>query len=259
MKTLSIDFDGVIHSYEKGWQNGEIYGHVLPGFFDFVITNLNNYKFCIFSTRSSDPVLKQKMIDWLESEFQKYLDSSGYFVDYQIFHYPSEKPKAFASIDDRAVRFCGYWNNDLVPQQTWIEEQHVYKQLLKFIDTAINSVPCDRDGDSCDSDFVKSHVSSHKVNLGIRLRGFMHDHYSKCKSGNYSFLTREHIFRHLLFEEVIVICFSIFKDSEVFDDKKYNIIFDILSSPYLHDLFSKDTIRNTALRNDLSKFYLTFG
>lgn len=34
--TISIDFDGVIHQYSKGWQNGEIYDPPIRGAARFI-------------------------------------------------------------------------------------------------------------------------------------------------------------------------------------------------------------------------------
>ncbi|MGW3197137.1 hypothetical protein ACWDBD_21605 [Streptomyces sp. NPDC001118] len=31
MKAIGVDFDGVLHVYDKGWMNGEIYGEMMPG------------------------------------------------------------------------------------------------------------------------------------------------------------------------------------------------------------------------------------
>lgn len=33
-KSIAIDFDGVIHDYNNGWQNGKIYGKPIEGAFE---------------------------------------------------------------------------------------------------------------------------------------------------------------------------------------------------------------------------------
>ena len=53
-KTIVFDFDGVIHKYSKGWQDGSIYDEPVPGI-KTIIDELGkeNYEVVIVSTRCS--------------------------------------------------------------------------------------------------------------------------------------------------------------------------------------------------------------
>lgn len=104
---LCIDFDGVIHSYEKGWQGGAIYGSVVPGFFDWAVKAAGVFDLVVYSSRSKDPVLAVAMSEWLSWQWAA---AEGRVGD-PPWSFAHEKPPAFLTIDDRAVRFDGDWGS----------------------------------------------------------------------------------------------------------------------------------------------------
>jgi len=109
--TICVDFDGVIHSYEKGWQNGEIYGTVVPGFFEWVEKVKDHCLLVIYSSRSKDPAQITAMSDWLINQWYCYLvanELNG--AEIPSFQFVHEKPPAWLTIDDRAICFQGDWN-----------------------------------------------------------------------------------------------------------------------------------------------------
>jgi hypothetical protein len=114
--TLCLDFDGVIHLYSRGWQNGEIYDEVVPGFFEWALEAKNYFSLTIYSSRSSSHKTRQPMEDWLQVQLQgwiwDYEKEHGILPDliFKDFTFIPYKPAAFLTIDDRAITFKGNWN-----------------------------------------------------------------------------------------------------------------------------------------------------
>ena len=103
MKTIAVDFDGVIHGYSKGWQDGSIYDPPVPG----VACSLDRlrragFKVVIYTTRASNRVIDGVHQESQEIQVKEYLEKHGIPYD-EIF--TGEKPMFFALIDDRAIRF----------------------------------------------------------------------------------------------------------------------------------------------------------
>lgn len=108
---LCIDFDGVIHSYDRGWQDGVIYGTVVPGFFEWAAEAQGLFELVIYSSRSSTDAGRLAMGSWLAEQVR------AWGGEHLRFTMSAEKPPAFLTIDDRALTFKGDWAHpDLAPE-----------------------------------------------------------------------------------------------------------------------------------------------
>jgi hypothetical protein len=117
--TVAVDFDGVLHSYDKGWHDGTIYGDWVTDA-DAALTQLmQRYAVFVHTTRNPKQVAR-----WIEQR-------TGYGIECTTrvprTWYGRRKPfwntrglllvtdrklAAVAYIDDRAVRFAN-WHDAL--------------------------------------------------------------------------------------------------------------------------------------------------
>ena len=52
LKNIAIDFDGVIHNFDKGWYDGTCYGEPLPGALEAIRKLSESYTIIIFKSPS---------------------------------------------------------------------------------------------------------------------------------------------------------------------------------------------------------------
>lgn len=98
---LLVDFDGVIHSYESGWNGADVTSDPpVPGALEFLREAVKSFNVCIYSARSSQPGGVEAM-----QKFIRMMDNNQGLVDRIAF--PTNKPPAFLTIDDRCIQFSG--------------------------------------------------------------------------------------------------------------------------------------------------------
>lgn len=138
MKTIAIDFDGVIHAYSNGWGDGSCYAVPMEGAIDSIKALLEDYAVFILSTR--DP---RQIIEWMgkhapeipcgpiEDE-DKFWDKKG------IVGVTNRKLPAMVYIDDRACLFTS-WKQTM----RWRYDFMVWPQTKVAVCYSTNTRPKD--------------------------------------------------------------------------------------------------------------------
>lgn len=113
MQTIAVDFDGVIHTYEKGWQDGKIYGELMDGAVAGLSTLMQTYAVFVHTTRKP-----KKVARWIEKmsghgiECTTRVPRSGFWNQQGCLLVTNRKLPAYAYIDDRGIRFKS-WRQSL--------------------------------------------------------------------------------------------------------------------------------------------------
>lgn len=120
---LCLDFDGVIHSYTSGWQGADVVKDPpVPGAALFVHDAIYHFDVQIFSSRSGQTGGIVAMQKYLHAAIAEIVDEA-LAAEIALFQvkWPTEKPPAMVTIDDRALTFTGEWPSmsDLLAFTPW--------------------------------------------------------------------------------------------------------------------------------------------
>jgi hypothetical protein len=102
IKTVCLDFDGVIHSYRSGWRGAaNIPDPPIHGVREAIGHLRKTYRVVIHSARSRTDEGRAAMTQWLEKH------------NIEVDEICAHKPPAFVYVDDRAIPFKGEWSQTI--------------------------------------------------------------------------------------------------------------------------------------------------
>lgn len=112
---IMIDFDGVLHDYKRGWNNGKL-GWPIPGGKEFIDKMKDKFEIVIFTSRACNEEYP---------EVEEMIESVGNWLDEHEIYYDlitATKLPAVLYIDDKAIRFNNNWDkiNDFI--DSFVEE-----------------------------------------------------------------------------------------------------------------------------------------
>lgn len=110
---LCLDFDGVIHSYSSGWKGADVISDPpVPGALAFIVAAMEHFTVAIYSSRSGQESGISAMCQWLGKWSVDPVHGMPGDFDHSVWghiQWPTSKPSAFLTIDDRALTFDGTW------------------------------------------------------------------------------------------------------------------------------------------------------
>lgn len=113
---ICVDFDGVIHSYTSGWKGAHIVADdPVPGAIEWLEEHLPcPDAVCAMAPEYTGPIVQiysSRSKSWFgRRAMKKWLVKHGLhpaYISDGILKFPTKKPAAFLTIDDRAICFTG--------------------------------------------------------------------------------------------------------------------------------------------------------
>lgn len=115
IKTIAVDFDGVLHAYSKGWHDGTIYDKPVEGAAAAMYKLLElGYEVVIYSTRCYERTINGQLEMSQVAAMEQWLSIHG--IPYNRIHVEPGKPLCRMFIDDNAYRFSGKWKPETVTE-----------------------------------------------------------------------------------------------------------------------------------------------
>ena len=107
---IGIDFDGVLHNFDRGWYDGTCYGDPIEGSLEAIKEISKKWNIIIYTAkaRPDRPLVNGKngvelVWEWLNKH------KIGCYIN-EVTH---EKPRAEYYIDDKGIKFEGNWKEIL--------------------------------------------------------------------------------------------------------------------------------------------------
>ena len=110
LKQIAVDFDGVLHNFDKGWHDGTCYGNPIKGSLEAIKKLYDKWDIIIYTAkaRPDRPLVNGKTGTQLVWEWLEKHNISSYINE--VTH---EKPRAEYYIDDKGIKFEGNWKEIL--------------------------------------------------------------------------------------------------------------------------------------------------